>query len=168
MTTNKYPTLTKLIWLIIIALFFFFQCGCSPVKKLHRLQKKYPYLFTAKMDTVTVRDTTSIMMPGIKYDTNFPLFKIQQPGEIALTSKEGLKIILSNRNDTVYVSATTDTVYKTIIKEIKVPYTKYETVKPDFVWLKIMWSFVFFCIYCFLGYQIFSYFHNARKTKKED
>lgn len=125
-----------IIWLLIIVALFYSLLSCSPAKRLNRLQDKHPYLFEKKMDTITVHDTTEIMIPGVKFDSSFQLFQMSTPGGINF-SKEHFNLHLFHDTITNYVTvdANVDTVYKPVYTTLKVPYNRYivEPAKNQFI-----------------------------------
>ncbi len=111
--------------------------GCTPQKRLDRLVRKHPYL--SRVDTVTVTDTFQVMVPGIRSDTNFQKATfLSAIRDTMLLQKEQLTVKIYEYRDSVFIEAQCDTVYKTVVREIKVPY---KTVTAN-VKEKIHWSFV--------------------------
>lgn len=101
--------------------------GCTPQKRLDRLVKKHPHL--SRIDTVKVTDTFTVMVPGIRADTNFtkPSF-LDALKDTIILKKEQLTVKIYEYRDSVFIDAKCDTVYKTVIREVRVPYP---TVTPN-------------------------------------
>jgi len=120
------------IWILIIIALIYSLLSCSPVKKLNRLQKNHSYLFEKKIDTIKIYDTSKIVIPGVKLDSTFPLFKMSAPGGISF-SKENLHINLFHDTITNYIEldAQVDTVYRFIYREIKIPYNRFVVDPPE-------------------------------------
>lgn len=108
--------------------------GCTPQKRLDRLVKKHPEL--SRIDTVKVTDTFQVIVPGIRADTNFtkPSFLSSLKDTIIL-QKEQLTVKIYEYRDYIFVEGTCDTVYKTVIREVRVPYpTVTTTTKKSIEW----------------------------------
>jgi len=95
--------------------------SCTPQKRLDRLVKKHPHL--SRIDTVKVTDTLTVMVPGIRADTNMtkPTFLAALKDTIIL-QREQLTVKIYEYRDSVFIEGSCDTVYKTVIREVKVPY----------------------------------------------
>ncbi|HRO76643.1 MAG TPA: hypothetical protein PLP27_10905 [Crocinitomicaceae bacterium] len=119
---------SKPIFWLLIGILIALLLSCSPVKRLERLHKNHPYLFTAKTDTLIVKDTLRFMIPGVRADT---VVSYAQLTDTLYIDKDRLhiRIVRIPMHDSIYVDGRCDTVYKTVYREIKVPYQKYE-VKP--------------------------------------
>lgn len=105
---------------IVIGLFFLLSaCGAfTPQKRLNRIIKNHPELI--KVDTLLIRDTVRISIPSVQIDT-FVTIRDLHTVDTFYFEKEFVKIKVWEKNDTVYVSAKTDTIYKEVIRTIKVP-----------------------------------------------
>lgn len=120
----KVLPLTLLYILLILA--FFLSCSsCTPIKRLNRLQKKHPTLFNRENDTVRLVDTIQIMIPGTTADTNLSILQLMK--DTVTIYKNGVTTKLFIYKDTLYLQNQTDTIYKTIIRKIDVPYKRYVT-----------------------------------------
>ncbi len=101
--------------------------GCTPQKRLDRLVKKHPHL--SKIDTVKVTDTFQVMVPGIRADTNMQKATfLSSLKDTIILQKEQLTVKIYEYRDSVFIDAKCDTVYKTVVREVKVPYS---TVTPN-------------------------------------
>lgn len=92
--------------------------SCSPIKRLNRLQKNHPYLFTNIVDTVKV--PVNILVPKIEHDT---VFKHVNSTDTVTLIKDRLTIRYFNNGDTVYLSGKCDTL--TIRDTVTVAQNKY-------------------------------------------
>jgi hypothetical protein len=92
--------------------------SCSPIKRLNRLQKNHPYLFTNIVDTVKV--PVNILVPKIEHDT---VFKHTYSKDTVTLIKDRLTIRYFNNGDTVYLSGKCDTL--TIRDTVTVIQNKY-------------------------------------------
>jgi hypothetical protein len=101
--------------------------SCTPQKRLNRLVKKHPHL--AKIDTVKVVDTVTVMVPGIRADTNMTKATfLAALKDTIILQKEQLTVKIYEYRDSVFIEGSCDTVYKTVIREVKVPYP---TITPN-------------------------------------
>lgn len=115
------------IALIIILCAYIAFSGCTPQKRLDRLVKKHPHL--SRIDTVKVTDTFEVMLPGIRADTNFTKQSfLSALKDTIILQKEQLTVKIYEYRDSVFIDAKCDTVYKTVIREVLVPYP---TVTPN-------------------------------------
>lgn len=116
-------------WCILTAfLIILFLNSCSPVKRLNRLQKRHPYLFEIAMDTVLVKDSFQVVIPGTAIDTAVTLVQLR---DTIYISKDNLHVKAYYLRDTLFFFAKSDTIFKDVFREIKVPFTKYVyTPKP--------------------------------------
>ena len=108
-------TATLLIWL----------SSCSPIQRLNRMHKRHPTLFNRENDTIRLIDTLKIMIPGTKADTSLSVRSLMQ--DTVVIYRHGVTTKIFINKDTLYLQNKTDTIYKTIIREIDVPYKKYIT-----------------------------------------
>jgi hypothetical protein len=99
--------------------------ACNPQRRLNRLVKKHPEL--VKVDTLIIRDSFKITVPSIQIDT---FVKLEQLKDTIYFQKDFVTVKLFQRNDTIFMLAKTDTIFKTVYKEIKVPYKFVEPKKP--------------------------------------
>lgn len=114
-----------IIWSIV--LIGYLVGGCTPQKRLDRLVKKHPHL--SKIDTVKVTDTFQVMVPGIRADTNMQKATfLSALKDTIVLQKEQLTVKIYEYRDSVFLDAKCDTVYKTVVREIAVPYP---TVTPN-------------------------------------
>lgn len=148
-------TFKKILFLIIALILL---QACSPAKRLERFHKNHPFLFEAKIDTITIHDTINVTIPGIKIDTSSPLAWLFRPQGISI-NKESEHIHLKGDTITkkIYIQAHRDTIFKTIYKEKKVPVTKYIVKKIPFNWhslLKWPWMLLIFLIAGFFLWAI--------------
>jgi hypothetical protein len=113
--------------IISIVLFATLIGSCTPQKRLDRLVKKHPHL--SRIDTVNVVDTVTVMLPGVRADTNMtkPTFLSALKDTIIL-QKEQLTVKIYEYRDSVFIEGSCDTVYKTVVREVKVPYP---TITPN-------------------------------------
>lgn len=152
--TFKYCKL--LFWLqLLLAAYFLF--ACSPVKRLDRLHKNHPYLFERKTDTILVKDTFDVMVPGIRADT---IISYSQLWDTLYLDREHfhVKVVRIPYSDSIYIDGSCDTVLKTVYRELKVPYSKYEALIPERrntmkTIFQIFFAFIVICIlYVFYRY----------------
>ena len=121
---KKFETHDKIIahlTLLIISLFLVL-CSCSPAKKLERFQKRYPNYLEKVTDTLIFTDTLFDTIPGSTYDTNFHESSLK---DTVVIENGIVKTIIYKNYDTIYVSNEVDTIFREIIREIKVPYQAY-------------------------------------------
>lgn len=137
--SKKRLIITIVGWLLIFTTLFLLMCSCSPVKRLQRMQQNNPYLFKRYQDTVKIYDTTKLTILPIYADTAVNMNRLFDTVTIY---KDHLKIKVWQKTDTLYIEGKTDTLVKTITKEIAVPVIKYITpppLKKSFPW---KWLFV--------------------------
>ncbi len=104
-------------WLTILYFLISILFSCGPTKRLERLHKNNPYLFVNKKDTINIRDTIKVVVPGTTIDTSFA---IKYLTDTITIEKQGVRTI-------IYRNEGTDTIYvNTTVKEktITVPYSK--------------------------------------------
>lgn len=118
-------------WILILIAFIYSLIACTPVQRLNKFQKKHPYLFEKKIDTLTIYDTTEVILPGVKFDTTFKLYQMSTPGGLTLNKDHfHLHIFHDTITNNVNVDAKVDTIYQPVYKVIKVPYNQYIVDKP--------------------------------------
>jgi hypothetical protein len=140
------------IWSIV--LIGYLVGGCTPQKRLDRLVKKHPHL--SKIDTVKVTDTLQVMVPGIRADTNMQKNKfLAALKDTIFLINERLTVEIYELHDTVYIDASCDTVYKTVIREVKVPYP---TVTPNNNETFSIRDLILFVIIVFVSFLFFRWF----------
>jgi hypothetical protein len=110
-------------WCILVAfLLFLYLSSCTPQRRLDRFQRRHPYLFNKANDTILLSDTVKIMIPGTEVDT---FLTVQDLHDTVFIQKDNFNVKAYIYHDTLFLSASTDTIYKEVIRNIKVPYTKY-------------------------------------------
>lgn len=80
MKINKneaYNTVIKWLCIILGMLILFALNSCSDSKKLIRLQKRAPYLFSHTVDTLEIVNELPIIIPSFKTDTNGVLIPLK-------------------------------------------------------------------------------------------
>lgn len=137
-----------------IVLLMMFIAGCTPQKRLNRLVKKHPEL--SRIDTVKVTDTFQVMVPGIRADTNMQkaTFLASLKDTIVL-QKEQLTVKIYEYRDSIFLDAKCDTVHKTVIREVKVPYP---TVTPNNNETFSIRDLILFVIIVFVSFLFFQWF----------
>jgi hypothetical protein len=120
--------LAIILWILIIIGAIYCLFACTPTQKLYRLQKRHPYLFEAKIDTLLHKDTINVTIPGLKLDT---IIHYKQLFDTVVIEKDNIKTTIWQINDTVYLNTIADTVYIEVPYEKKIPYTKYVTIKQS-------------------------------------
>jgi len=133
---------------IIISLIFF--CSCSPIKRLHRIIKKHPYLLN-QVDTIYINDT--VITKQIKIDTAF----LSDFDTITIT-KENIEIQLIKHNDTIYLTEILKA--DTIVRRIPIEITKIINKPTRNKWLIAL---VVFC--SFITIYLFYLFAKLFKSK---
>lgn len=119
---SKLP-IKKIIFWALVFLLIGMLLACSPIKRLERFQKNNPSLFDHKNDTITVKDTIRIVVPGANVDTVVSLSRLK---DTLYVNKNQLHVkVIRIKGDSVYISGKCDTVIKTVIREVKVPFSKY-------------------------------------------
>lgn len=111
------------MWCVLATfILLLFMNSCSPIKRLNRLQKRHPYLFEIAMDTVLVKDSFQVVIPGTEIDTAVTLVQLR---DTVFISKDNLHVKAYYFRDTLFLTAKSDTIFKDVVREIKVPYNKY-------------------------------------------
>lgn len=122
--------------------------SCSPQRRLNRLVSKHPEL--VKVDTLVIRDTVTISVPSVKMDTFTTIQELKTVDTIYF-DRDFVHVKVWEQNDTVYVSAKTDTIYKTVYRDIKVPC---KNIVVDEKWTAEQWlgltAFLFGLLICFI------------------
>lgn len=122
----------KIIWLIILVLIAICLTYCSPVKRLERFQRNHPYLFESVVDTLTIRDTISVTIPGTEQDTILSIQKLKQ--DTVYIYKKGIKTTVFIQNDSLHIIQKTDTVKVLVPFEKTVYVNKYQSKVPVENW----------------------------------
>lgn len=117
--------LTGVLIALLTILAFGWLNSCTPQRRLNRLIKKHPELLYK--DTLIVKDTVSIVIPSIKLDT---FVKVEQLKDTIFFQKDFVKVKVFERNDTVFISAQTDTIYKNVYRTMKIPVERVIYRKP--------------------------------------
>ncbi len=105
----------RLLFVLLMVL-----AACSPQRRFTKLIEKHPYLLTN--DTIVMRDTIRIYVPGVKVDT---VVSYQQLFDTVYLEKDQLKVkVYVDRYNKVYIAGECDTVYvdKIIVKKVPVKY----------------------------------------------
>jgi hypothetical protein len=151
---DKFTLILGTFWCALVAfLLFLYLNSCTPQRRLDRFQRRQPYLFNKANDTILLTDTVKVMIPGTEVDT---FLTIQDLHDTVLIQKDNLNVKAYIYHDTLFLSASTDTIYKTLIRNIKVPYTKYiHTPLPrdKLRWLKFL-VLLMFCCWILYKYMI--------------
>lgn len=108
-------------WFILIL----FSCSV-PKRRLERFIKRNPQLI--KVDTITVIDTFRVTIPSVRIDTFVRYDKLR---DTVYFQKDFVKIKLFEVNDTVYIEAKTDTIFKDVIRFVNVPCKNIEIITDD-------------------------------------
>lgn len=134
----------KIVFLLTLITLF----SCSPQRRLNRLVSKHPEL--VKVDTLVIHDTVKVVIPSVKIDT-FTTITMLEKNDTIYFEKEFVHVKVWQNNDTVYVSAETDTIYKTVYRDIKVPC---KNIVVDEKWTAEQWlgltAFLFGLLICFI------------------
>jgi hypothetical protein len=140
-------------WGALIAfLLFLFLGSCTPQRRLDRFQRRHPYLFTKEIDTIRLTDTVKVMIPGTELDT---FISVQELHDTVFIQKDNMQIKAYIYNDTLFLSATTDTIYKEIVRQIKVPYAKYIHQSRPRDKLRQAFNWLLFFVICFALYKLY-------------
>lgn len=133
-----------------ILVFALFVASCSPIKRLERMQKRHPYLFTAQTDTLFINDTIPVIIPGTTIDTSVSVSSVET--DTAIFEKDGLTVKAWIKNDSLNISAENKEKTIPVVYQKKVPVKKYVLPKPrdklrwrEFVSLFVICLFFFFC-----------------------
>lgn len=104
-------------WLLLIILLLISLFSCGPAKRLERLHKNNPYLFVNIKDTIKIRDTIIVKIPGTNIDTSF---NVKYLYDTITIEKQGVRTIIYRKQgtDTVFVNTTVRE------KTITLPYSK--------------------------------------------
>ncbi len=119
-------------YLIIILIL----CSCSAQKKLNRLYKNNPELFTK--DSILIRDTVNIITPRTKIDT---VYSVNRLVDTIRIEKNNLKVITYIKNDSIYIDAECDTIHITEYIDRTVYFNKGVVTKP-FYKQNVFWILV--------------------------
>jgi hypothetical protein len=130
----------KVILVTLIAFVIVLLSSCSCEFHLDKVQKKCG--INSFTDTLTVHDT--IIVPSVRKDTVFHL--LQKDTVIVEKGKLTMKYFYNTKDSTVYLKGDCKT--DTIIKSIKVPYTKQEIVYS--IWNSYKWWIIGFIALCLL------------------
>lgn len=104
--------------------------SCAPIKRHARLVKKYPFVHT--VDSVTIVDTFTVIVPETKVDT---VVKLETLRDTVTITKDRLKVKLFTVHDSVYIEGSCDTVTVEKIVERKIPVKYYEKNSFPWAWL---------------------------------
>jgi hypothetical protein len=143
---------------IVIITLLLLAVGCSPTQRLNRLIKRNPYLLELK-DTITIRDSVRIHIPGVKTDT---VISILQARDTFYFHKEFVHVKTYIRGDSIYIEAKTDPIDKVVYREIKVPVEKIVYRKPRD---KLMWASIIPLALLALVFAV-AYFRKPKNTKE--
>lgn len=97
--------------------------SCSPIKRLERFQKRHPYLFVNRVDTLLIRDTIKFTIPGTKLDTAVPVASLR---DTIVITKDNIRTVVYQHNDSVFITTTADTVVKLVPFEKQVTFSNKE------------------------------------------
>lgn len=143
---------------IVILLLVLIVSSCSPTQRLNRLIKRNPYLLELK-DTITVRDSVRVHIPGVSADT---VISILQARDTFYFHKEFVHVKTYIRGDSIYIEAKTDPIDKVVYREIKVPVEKIVYRKPRD---KLIWASIIPLALLALVFAI-AYFRKPKNTKE--
>lgn len=107
--------------------------GCSPQKRLNRLIKNNPEL--AVQDTLTFTDT--VYTETVRKDTVFSVDHFFS-SDTLLIEKETVRVKIHTVRDSVFVRA--ECLPDTIIREISIPYEKYDVQTAN--WIQRHWLLI--------------------------
>lgn len=120
---NPLPKLiTRILWFLIFGGLLWALSNCGPARRLERFHKKHPYLFETITDTIIVKDTLRLTIPGVSADT--VILRSHHYHDTVIIQKEHLTTRLYFAGDTVYVHSACDTIFKEVIREVKIPQTQ--------------------------------------------
>jgi len=143
-------------WLITSVFVLLFSC--TPQRRLERLQSRHAYLFNQVSDTIRIQDTVNVMIPGTAVDT---FFAVRDLHDTVYFAKDNLHVKAYVYNDTLYLEAKTDTIFKTVTRELKVPVTKYvysPKARDKLRWVyPIVVSVLLLVVYLLARHQLRSY-----------
>jgi hypothetical protein len=117
----------SIVKVILISILVYCAVSCSPQRRLERLVKKHPEL--VYHDTLTIRDTFEIEIPGSEIKTFIPI-EVLKTDTVIVKDSNNHSVTVWMRNDTIFVNSKLDTIYKTIYKERKIPVEKLIYRKP--------------------------------------
>ena len=123
-------------WIFIAA--YMALMGCSPIYRHQRLVEKYPFVHT--QDTVTIKDTISILVPEVKYDTVFSrhfFTEIRKDTLIIEKERLSIKIFHDTIRDSILLIGKCDTIFKEKIVERKIPIRYYKQKSDLLKWIII-------------------------------
>lgn len=126
----------KIVWAVIIALFIYCLCSCTPQHRLNRLLDRHPYLRYEK-DTVTITDTTVHIYNGFENDTVFSIEKILK--DTVIHHYHNITTTMYVTDTGFYHNIKADTIRDTIIKKIAVPVEKFVYQKNSNKWQFLWW-----------------------------
>lgn len=127
-----------IIWSLVAAIVAMFLFACkTPQKRLDKLVRKNPHL--VRIDTLIFTDSFTVMVPGIRADTAAPMSALR---DTIVLRQEYLTVKVYEYRDSIFIEASTDTVYKTVVREISVPYPVIVTnQKPGWFHPEHPWTF---------------------------
>lgn len=137
----------------IILLVLLFSCA-TPQKKLHKLLTKYPEL--KYKDTIIVRDTIPVTVPGVSGSDQVPFIKSDScsckiSSDTARIDKDHLTARAWIINDTLYLTAECDTVYLDVPIEIPVEVETIVYRRPRDALRRIGWAILIFLCGIYVG-----------------
>jgi len=137
-----------ILWSLVVAIIGMFLFACkTPQQRLDKLVSKNPHL--VRIDTVKITDTLTVMVPGIRADTAAPMAALR---DTIILKKEHLTVKVYEYRDSIFIEAQTDTVYKTVVREIEVPYPVIVTnhkpgwFHPEHPWTYPIWFVIIFLV----------------------
>lgn len=124
--------------LVIVVLSLVLLYSCSPIQRLERFEKRHPYLFNRANDTITFIDTVRAVVPGVQIDTTFSWDELNDNDTLQIVNGQ-LNLKLWKQKDSLGVSATVDTVFVEVVREIEVPFIQYQTLNRPRDSLRCLW-----------------------------
>ena len=128
---------TNIILLILfLAIITLISSACSPIKRLERLHKNHPYLFTNAKDTITIHDTVEVITPHLRVDTVFS--EVKEIDELNI-KKDKLSVKIVKKHDALHVDAEckSDTIY--VPHTVEVVVDKYVLPELKYNWYRLLW-----------------------------
>lgn len=148
---------TAKILLITLLFVYVLSClilaSCSPIKRLERFQKRHPYLFVNRVDTILIRDTIKITIPGTKIDTAVPVAKLR---DTIVITKDNIRTVVYQHNDSVFITTTADTVVQLVPFEKQVTISNKEPYRKPRDGLRV-WEVVVLTLILSIIINIYRY-----------